>query len=261
MKSKSSKIILAVFNLTGYIATVVINGLANALPINGKNTGAISDSLPNLFAPAGFIFSIWGLIYILLLIFSIYQLAAVFMKDEKKSAFHEKISFYFQIASAANCCWILAWHFEKFPLSLLLMIILFISLLTIYLRLGIGGDGHSQMDKYLIHMPFSIYLGWITVASIANVTAVLVSIGWNGFGLNPEIWTVAVIAVAVIISAGMLFRKRDIYFNIVIIWALLGIAFKRALLNDAQTVFISAMSGIIILTVLSTLQYIRKKVY
>jgi hypothetical protein len=141
------------------------------------------------------------------------------------------------------------------------MIILFASLLIIYLRLGIGSECHSKADKYFIHLPFSIYLGWITVATIANVTSVLVSAGWNGFGLNPEIWTVAVITVAVMISAGMLFRKSDIYFNIVIIWALLGIAFKRALMNDAQAVFISAISGIIILTVLCTLQYLRKKVY
>ncbi len=261
MKSKSVKIIIAVLNLIGFTATVIINGLANALPINGKNTGAISDSLPNLFTPAGFIFSIWGLIYIMLLAFSVYQLVAVFMKDEKKSEFHDKISLYFLIASAANCFWILAWHYELFPLSLVLMLILFASLLIIYLRLGIGEAGQSNLEKYFVHLPFSIYLGWITVATIANITALLVSIGWKGFGLNPQIWTVAVIIVAVLISAGMLFRKKDIYYNFVIIWALIGIAFKRALFNDAYAVYIAAISGIIILTVLCTIQYFRKKVY
>ena len=261
MKSRSIKILFAVFNLTGFIATVIINGLANALPINGKNTGAISDSLPNLFAPAGFIFSIWGLIYIMLLAFSIYQLIAVFLKDEKRSEFHNQISFYFLIASAANCFWILAWHYELFPLSLVLMLILFSSLLMIYLRLGIGGTDHSNLEKYFIHIPFSIYLGWITVATIANFTALFVSIGWKGFGLNPQIWTIAVITVAVLISIGMLFMKKDIYFNFVIIWALTGIAFKRALFNDAHAVYIAAVSGIIILAVLCTVQYFRKKVY
>jgi hypothetical protein len=261
VKSNLSKIILAVFNLIGFSATVFINGLANALPINGKNTGAISDSLPNLFAPAGFIFSIWGLIYIMLLVFSIYQLITVFIKDEKQSEFHDKISFYFLIASAANCCWILAWHFELIVLSLVIMLILFTSLLIIYLRLGIGDMGHSSQEKYFVHVPFSIYLGWITVAAIANFTAAFVSIGWKGFGLNPEIWTVAVIIVAVLISAGMLFRKKDIYFNIVIIWALIGIAFKRALFHDAQAVYIASLAGIIILTVLNIIQYFRKKVY
>ncbi len=261
MKSKSIKIMLTVLNITGFIATVIINVLANALPINGKNTGAISDSLPNLFAPAGFVFSIWGLIYIMLLAFSIYQLITVFLKNEKQSEFHKQISFYFIPASAANCFWILAWHYELFPLSLVLMLILFASLLIIYLRLGIGEAGHSNLEKYFVHLPFSIYLGWITVAAIANFTAVFVSIGWKGFGLNPQVWTVAVIITAVLISALMLFRKKDIYFNIVIIWALTGIAFKRALFNDAYAVYISAISGIIILTVLCTIQYFRKEVY
>ena len=178
--------ILQIGNLTAVIITIIVNSLANILPIGGKLTGEISDSIPNLFAPAGLTFSIWGVIYILIILFSIYLVRDLFKIEKNTKPFLEKISFLFILASLANILWIFLWHYEEILLSLFAMILLFISLLLIYIRLNIGQEEISFRDKIFIHIPISVYLGWITLATIANLTAVLVIIGWNGFGISDH---------------------------------------------------------------------------
>jgi len=171
--------ILSIANFSGFIVTVIVNGLANALPINGRTTGELSDMYPNLFVPAGLTFSIWGIIYLLLLIFSFYQLVLAFSKSEDAAIIHE-IGPWFIISSVTNCCWILAWHFVLPELSLLVMVILLISLIRIYLSIEHIKPNISNATKLLVYPCFSVYLGWITVATIANTTAVLVHWGWDG---------------------------------------------------------------------------------
>ena len=217
--------VLQIINVLSFAAMVTVNVLANILPINNRTTGALSDSYPNLFVPAGLTFAIWGVIYLLLLLFSVYQLKG-FVK--RRNASVDTIGIYFILSSAANIGWIFAWHYQKVLASLLLMLILLISLITIYIRLGIGRQKVTMLERWLIHLPVSVYLGWITVATIANVTALLVHAGWNGFGLSPVFWTVAVTAAALAITIAMLLTRRDAAYALVVVWALVGIVIKRS---------------------------------
>ena len=254
---------LSILNILGFLGVVITNGLANILPINGKNTGQLSDQYPNLFVPAGLTFSIWGVIYILLAILVIYQLVSVIREDKQKSNFVDKIGLLFFISCIANIGWIFAWHYEVLPLSLVLMLLLLGCLLSIYLRLRIGKSGSTRTEKYLIHLPFSIYLGWITIATIANVTALLVNINWNTFGLGEQFWTIGVIIVGIAIALTMLFQRRDIFYCLVVDWALLGILIKRLAVENTpdQGVVIIAIVGPVLITTGIITQVIRRRVY
>jgi hypothetical protein len=214
-------------NIIAVILTIIINGLANVLPIGGKYTGELSDNIPNLFVPAGITFGIWGIIYVLIIFFALYLAKDLFIKSNTKKPFLEKVSFFFILASLANIIWIFFWHYEQILLSLFAMLLLFFSLLAIYLRLNIGLEKVTIKEKLFVHVPISVYIGWITVATIANVTAVLVKIGWDGFGINEQIWTVIVIIVASIITILILLTRRDYVYCAIIIWALIGIYIKR----------------------------------
>jgi hypothetical protein len=225
--NNKSIFLLQVGNIILVIATIIINGLANVLPIGGKYTGELSDNIPNLFVPAGITFSIWGIIYVLTIMFAVYLAKDLFKKEKTTKPFLEKISYFFILASLANIIWIFLWHYEQVVLSLLAMILLFVSLLLIYLRLNIGIEKLSIKEKLLIHVPISVYIGWITVATIANVTSVLVTIGWDGFGVSEEIWTIIVLIVATLITLLILIKRRDFAYSAVIIWALIGIYLKR----------------------------------
>jgi hypothetical protein len=242
---------------------VIVNGLSSALPINGKTAGQLSDQYPNLFVPSGLTFSIWGIIYILLAVFVIYGLIVTAKKNAEKSSFIGNIGVLFIISCLANIGWIFAWHYEILPLSLVLMLILLGSLITIYLRLSIGKSESTRTEKYLVHLPFSIYLGWITIATIANVTALLVSLNWNTFGLGEQFWAVAVIIVGIAIAISILFTRKDIIYCLVVDWALLGILLKRISIETApdQSVIVITIVGMVIITLGIIVQAIRRKIY
>ena len=249
-------------NLLGFLGTVVVSGLSNALPLNGKTAGELSDQYPNLFVPAGLTFSIWGVIYILLAIFVVYGLIVAARKDTQKSLFIENIGVLFFISCLANMGWIFAWHYEIVPLSVLIMLILLATLIAIYLRLRIGRSASPNSEKYLVHLPFSIYLGWITIATIANITALLVYANWNAFGLGEPFWAVAVIIVGIAITLSVLFTRKDIFYCLVVDWALLGILLKRlADLTPVPSVIVITIVGLVIITVGMIIQLVRRKVY
>ena len=257
---------LQVGNITAVILAIIVNGLANILPIGGKYTGELSDNIPNLFVPAGITFAIWGVIYVLTIIFAIYLAKDLLKKEKTTKPFIEKISFFFILASLANIIWIFLWHYEQVVLSLLAMLLLFFSLLAIYLRLNIGIEKVTMKEKLFVHIPISVYIGWITVATIANVTAVLVTVGWDGFGISQEIWTMLVLVVAAIITILMIVIRRDYAYSAVIIWALIGIYLKR-MTDDpiygmqTQIAYTAAIAIIVILIVaaISTfLQYSKR---
>jgi hypothetical protein len=261
MHKRQYHIILAILNIIGFLGTIVVNGLANALPINNKTTGQLSDQYPNLFVPAGLTFSIWGLIYILLAIFVIYTLLRAIRACDGES-FINRIGILFFLSCIANIGWIFAWHYEIVPLSLLVMLLLFGCLLAIYIRLAIGNKGPTAKQQYMVHLPFSVYLGWITIATIANVTALLVDLNWSRFGLSEQFWAVAVIVVGVAIALGILIRRQDIFYCLVVDWALLGILIKRLSHSiPAQSVFITVIIGLVLITAGIVMQLARKKIY
>jgi hypothetical protein len=256
---------LLILNLLGFIGTVVVNALATTLPINNITTGELSDLYPNLFVPAGLTFAIWGLIYVLLGIFVIYPLIPSVRRDAQKVDFVQRIGPLFFISCLANIGWIFAWHYKIVPLSLVLMLILLGSLLIIYLRLNVGKSEAPKAEKYFVHLPFSVYLGWITIATIANVTALLVNIGWNQntWGLGEQFWAVAVIIVGIAIALSILFTRKDIFYCLVVDWAILGILLKRLSVTTVpdQRVVVVTIVGLVLITSGVIAQLIRKRVY
>ena len=211
-------------NVLAVIAVIVINGLANALPLNGQTTGEISDRFQVYFVPAGYVFSIWGLIYLGLIAFAVYQ-ALPAQRDNPRL---RGIGYLFTLSCVANIAWIFLWHYEVFPLTLVAMLSLLLLLIAIYLRLGIGRAQVSTADKWLVHVPFSIYLGWITVATIANVTSLLDYLNWSGWGISPEAWTVIMLVAGVGIASAVSLTRGDVAYMLVIVWALAGIAVKHS---------------------------------
>lgn len=254
---------LSILNLLSFVSIVIVNYLAVTLPLNNKTTGALADQYPNLFVPVGLTFSIWGIIYLLLGIFIVYQLVYAFKKDTQNSSFLEKIGILFFVSCLANFTWIFAWHFEMVPLSLFIMLILLIFLIVIYQKLNIGRSEASKSEKYLVHLPFSVYLGWITIATIANTTALLVDLHWNRFGLSEPFWTIAVIIIGILIAFFMLFYRKDIFYCLVVDWALLGILIKRLTVDmvTVQNIIIVVSLGLVIISLGIIIQIIRKKVY
>lgn len=204
------------------LATITINGLANALPINGQNTGAISDHFNVYFVPAGYVFAIWGVIYIGLLAYAVYQALPAQRNNPRMQA----TGWWVVLGGLANGMWIFLWHYEQFVGTLAAMLILLASLIAVYLRLGIGRTEVSNAEKWLARIPFSIYLGWITVATIANVTDVLDFLKWNAFGIAAQIWFLVVLMAVLLISTLMSISRRDVSYILVILWALVGIGYK-----------------------------------
>ena len=253
--------LLQVANIIGLLGVLVINYLASALPLGGRTTGELSDQYPSLITPAGLTFSIWGIIYLLLIIFAIRQARGLFGGDKEPPAYVGKIGWWFFINCLLNAGWLFAWHYEKIPLSLLIMLGIIGSLLVIYQRLGIGRDTPSEpSEKNWVWPAFSIYMGWITVATIVNVSVFLLILDWGAWGLAPEAWTILMLIVSLIIGALILFRRGDLWYNLVLIWAYLGIVLKQAAPpGDYISLAFVALGTLIVLLVLSLVVVIRRK--
>jgi len=238
------------------LLTLTVNGLANALPINGMNTGQVSDSFDVFFVPAGYVFSIWGLIYILLIAFTIYQA----LPAQKDNPVLKSIRGWYVIGCLANSIWIFMWHYLQFNLTILLMGILLVSLLLIYKRLRKANAAESSSGmRWFVQLPFSVYLGWITVATIANATDVLEFNNWNGFGIAGETWAIIMLAVAILIALWMMLAQRDAPYLAVLAWAFAGIGVKFAGISIVSTAAYAAAIIVGVLLVAALLLRLRAK--
>jgi benzodiazapine receptor len=245
LMANTSSSILRYANILFFALTVVVNSLAGSTTIiGGKNTAQVSDANLTLITPAGYVFSIWGIIYILLGVFVVYQA----LPKQQGKDYQKKIGWLFVLSSLVNVVWLFLWQFEYLPLSVVLMFLLLASLILIYVRLGVGKSKVTMSAKLAIHLPFSVYLGWITVASIANVAATLVSLNWDDFGISPEIWATLVVAVALIITILMLITRKDVAYSLVIIWALVGIGVKQS--GNQTVVLLTEVTAVIVAIVL-----------
>ena len=222
---------------------LVMNYLANALPLNNKTTGELSDSFPNLFVPSGLTFSIWGVIYIMIIIYCVVQ----FTGSDKEVI--SNISWLFGISCILNTLWIVFWHYGKIPLSLLVMLGILITL--IYINISIRNSPFG-----IIKASFGIYLGWICIATIANVTALLVNLNWNGFNISEEIWTMIMIFAGTMIVAITIYQLKNPFIGLSVIWAFIGIAIKRH--DDYRSVFISAIIALILVSLVTLWGFLRK---
>lgn len=227
MNTRAKPTAVHYLTILAYVAMIAANSLANILPINDTTTGEVSDSYPNLFTPAGLTFSIWGVIYFLLGCYAIYQIITVRrISSPLKTERLKKINFFFILSSLANIGWLLSWHNFYIGVSTILIFVLLICLITIN---NITKDTNqlTKWDKVFIRLPFSIYFGWITVASIANVTILLVDLQWNGWGLSGEAWTIIILLVGLAIAVATMMNNKDIAYGLTVLWAYFGIANKH----------------------------------
>jgi hypothetical protein len=236
------------------LLTVVVNTLANALPINGQNTGQISDRFNVYFVPAGYVFSIWGLIYIGLIAYGIYQALPTQRENPRLRA----TGWWVALGGLANSAWIFLWHYNQFPLTLVAMLTLLATLIVVYIRLGINRFKVLPGETWAVRVPFSIYLGWITVATIANISDVLDYLKWNRFGVSDITWMVIVLGAVTLISGLMNFLRKDVAYALVILWALAGIA-ARFPAEGVVTVAVWVTFGLVTVTLAAALLLRRGK--
>jgi hypothetical protein len=226
MKPQKDSFGLKATTAATFVLMVAVNGMANVLPINKLQTGQVSDSYPNLFAPAGATFAIWGLIYLLLAMYTLYQFGLFREKEGSRAGYSEnRVQRIFGLSSLFNTAWIFAWHYQLIPVSLLLIAGILVCLILINLELARASL--SGREKVFVRLPFSVYFGWITVATIANATTLLVDLGWDGFGLSEPVWTVIILLVGMLIGVATMVRNRSIAYGLVLIWAYGGIWLKH----------------------------------
>lgn len=224
MDDNSVSTFTKVHTTVSFLIMIVVNILANVIPFNGVTTGEVSDSYPNLFTPAGLTFSIWGVIYLLLAAYTIYQFDFFKSRVLNKNII-EKIGIYFTITSIANSIWIFLWHYRAISLSVIMIVLMLIFLIIINMKLK--KEELIFREKLFIKLPFSIYFGWITIATIANITTYLVSIGWNRFGISDWIWTIMVLIIGLLIGGLTMIKNQDFWYGLVIVWAYIGILIRH----------------------------------
>jgi hypothetical protein len=229
-------------NLVLFAGMLVMNYLANALPLNNKTTGELSDSFPNLFVPAGITFSIWGIIYLLLIGYCIDQFRNI------NRTVLSQTGWLFGVSCILNALWIVFWHYGKLPLSLFVMAGLLVSL--IYMNIAV-----KSLPVNIIKIAFGVYLGWICIATIANVTALLVYYNWSGFGIREEIWAIIMIAAGTLITTGAIFRFNNPFIGLSVIWAFIGIIIKQH--SAHQSIVITAVIAVILTGIVTILQFVR----
>lgn len=223
-----------------FIAVVVMNTLANTLPLNGQTTGDVSNRLLVLFTPAGYVFSIWSIIYLLLAVW----IVAFWIRLRKGQTPSYKITLFFILSCLFNISWLLLWHYEFFALSIVAMLGYLIALIALYLQYG------NSERSFVERLPISINMGWISVATIANISFVLTFYNWSGWGLSDQLWTVIMLTVATAIALHIRFHHMDIPFALVFIWAFIGIAVKHGTEEMLVTTASLFLSGVILTGIL-----------
>lgn len=213
-----------ILNIVAVVTVIVMNWLATSLPLNGKSTGELSDQYPVLIQPAGYAFSIWSLIYLGLISFAVYQ-ALPSQQDNKRI---ERITPSFLISCVANIAWLVTWHYEILWLNIIIMLLLLASLIGIYLQLRGDHEPISVQERWFMWVPFSLYLGWVTVATIVNLAVVLYAAGWQDLGPVGVALTALLILTAAGIAIRMLFYSHDPAYALVVVWALIAIAVERS---------------------------------
>jgi len=239
--------LVKVLAFVSYIVMVVVNSLVNVLSFNNYTIGEISDLYPNLFAPASITFSIWAIIYGFLFIYCVYQ----FKKNDNEKLYR-KINIYFILSSLTNILWIFSWHNNMILISVLLIVTILFSLIKIASLLN--KEKLSKEDNFVIALPFTMYFGWITIATVANITTLLVSLGWNGFELPNYVWMIIMLLIATSIGVLRLFKDKRYSYGLVFVWAYTGILIKHISSSGFNSEYIQVIivTSICILVILTT---------
>ncbi|MDD3214090.1 MAG: tryptophan-rich sensory protein [Eubacteriales bacterium] len=212
--------------LIAYVAMVTVNALASILPINGVGTGEVSAKYDTLFTPAAYAFSIWGAIYLLLLVYVLFQfLPRRGETTPEQQEVLEKVGAWFVISSLFNIGWIFMWHYGHLTISVGVMALLLVSLM----RIGwlLRNPHCNPKEELALRIPFGLYFGWITVATIANISVWLVSRHWDGFGIAPEVWTAVILLVGLLIAGITMYRIRSVAYGLAVTWAYAAILYRQ----------------------------------
>lgn len=228
------------WNVIALVAVLIVNGLAEWLPINGKTTGEISAHYPVLITPAPYAFSIWSVIYLLLIGFAIFQ----FRPLAARSRMVQSIGPWFLISCLLNMAWILVWHYERLNSSMFVMFALLLSLIMIYTAIGKEKLKASTGERLLIWLPFSVYLGWISTATIVNVSVVLYAANWDGFGLSDTTWTIVMLIIAALLALFVGLKHLDPPYVLVFIWSFIAIAVKEGQQSDVMAAALIGASAL-----------------
>lgn len=239
-------------NLLSVILALIVNILASTLPLNGQNTGEISDRFQVYFVPAGYVFAIWGIIYLGWIAFIIFQ----FQVSQNESTRLRRLGYLFAISNIANAVWLFCWHYNRFGLSVLVMLALLGLLIASYLRLDVNRTPVTRAEYWSVDVLFSVYLGWITVATVANVTDWLYLVEWHGIGILAQTWAVIMLVVASLLGLAMALTRRDIGYLSVLVWAFIGIAVKQ---TPAPMVVLSAWVAAALMLGLAIFSLTRRK--
>jgi len=231
-----------------FLTTVTVNSYANISVIGTMSVGEISDSFQNFFTPAGYVFSVWGVIYLSLLGFSIYQV----LPSQREKPLMRRIGWLFILTNIFNGTWIFAWQFLLFPLSWVIIVGLLITLLLIYRQLDAERGRVGIAQKLFVHVPFSLYTAWVTVATIANTTILLQDLGFNGGPIAPQIWSAVIIVVGATIAGYVIYTRRDIAFTGVIVWAYAGIV-NNYLSTEIVAYTAGAMAAAVVIVLIAGL--------
>ncbi|MGN7764670.1 tryptophan-rich sensory protein [Paenibacillus sp. 22594] len=229
------------WNLLFFLGLLVVNTLAVTLPLGGNSTSEISDRYHTLLTPAGYAFSIWSLIYLLLAGFIIYP----FRQGTSSRDSVRPISIWFVLSCIFNMGWLFLWHYLYIELSLAVMVLMLITLIVIY-RKTRSITSPTPGEQWLVKLPFSLYLGWISVATIVNVSVVLEKNHWDGFGLSDPTWAVIMLCVGTLLAVIVSFPYRDSIYTLVFVWAFIAIALEH---KDTGSVFITGLvaAGLLLL--------------
>lgn len=228
-------------------STIFINYLSNTGLMNNTTIGEVSDGYRSLFTPAGYTFAIWGIIYLLLFSFAIYQGRSLLVKV-KDDSFVLKTGWWFIASCLFNSLWIFAWIYEYTGLSCVFIFLLLISLLKIVMNNRMELDDKPFPIISFVWWPFVIYSGWVTVASIANVSTYLMKIDWNGFGLSDTVWTLIMIAIAISVNLVVTWKRNMREFALVGAWALVGIGNANKITNDIVMYFAFASATVLLIS-------------
>lgn len=237
-------------NLLSVLLALTINILAVTLPLNGQDTGDISDRFQVYFVPAGYVFSIWSVIYFGWLAFIVFQ----FLPSQKENPRLRRLGYLFALSNLFNAAWLFCWHYNWFGLSVLVMLGLLGLLIASYLRLNVNRSSVSRAEYWSVDVLFSVYLGWITVATVANITSWLYYVNWDGFGIAAQTWTVIMLAVASLLGLAMTLTRRDAGYLAVLVWAFAGIAVKQTsapLVVTSAWIAAALMLGLAVFSLLS----------
>ncbi|HXS57048.1 MAG TPA: hypothetical protein VN726_13045 [Hanamia sp.] len=250
------KKILSIANGVALMITIIINYLSNTGVFNGSTMKTISDKYHNYFTPAGYAFSIWGLIYIGLLAFVVYTSRGLFKKTEDEWPVLE-IGWWFVISCVANSLWVITWLYNYIGWSVVLMIVLLLSLIKIILNTRMELDDLPFEKIAFVWWPFCLYSGWISVALIADIAAYLTKIKWNGFGISEVAWTIIMIVVAGLVNLIMTWNRNMREFALVGVWALVAIAVANR--NDEKAIVYTALIVAIILFISLSIHAYRNR--